>query len=227
MLNTSVSTCPAPKDAARGDPPWRWKGRQAPFPSSCFCLYIPKNKSVCAWFFPVLYGRRLCGSCTRSKLCCALVAVSQALELQTGARPRTKVIQHLGSQWIRPWRVEVFTPLVQVAPPSIQRDGSTRAVHRIDQLRVTSAFDRALYRTRPDLADPHLTEVRTTVAERHVRMLHLDGVSKERLKPGIHAFWATGPVTTVKLVDMRQRAHDVSARRSCPRFLVWFILNGP
>ena len=126
------------------------------------------------------------------------------------------MIQHLGSQWIRPWRVEVFTPLVQVAPPSIQRDGSTRAVHRIDQLRVTSAFDRALYRTRPDLADPHLTEVRTTVAERHVRMLHLDGVSKERLKPGIHAFWATGPVTTVKLVDMRQRAHDVSGQEILP-----------
>ena len=168
-----------------------------------------------------------------------------------------------------------FDALLGPGEHRIQRDYSTRETHNIDRLRFASGFDRALFRTRPDLVEGHLTEVRTDanevalvlrdghpievllpedravwwtdagpftverfdlaanpridaglarrldraglsrvmtsrlVAEGQVGLLFLDDVLADRLNPGRHDFWAVGPRATVKLVDTRQRAHEV------------------
>lgn len=173
----------------------------------------------------------------------------------------------------------------------IQRDYSTREMHTIDRLRFTSAYDRALFRTRPDLAEGHLTEVRTgpgevavvardgrpievlfpeervvywtdagpftverfdladqprvapalarrleqaglsrsltmlRVPDGQVGLLMLDGVMSGRLEPGVHAFWAQRPAATVKLVDLRQRAHEVAGQEILTRDRVTIRVN--
>lgn len=173
----------------------------------------------------------------------------------------------------------------------IARDHTTREVHSIDRLRFVSAFDRPLFRTRPDLAEGHLTEVRTNAGEvavvvrdgkpievlfteeravfwtdagpftverfdlaettavapdvarrleraglsralmflhvpaGHVGMLMLDGVLSGRLDPGVHAFWAQRPAATVKLVDLRQRAHEVTGQEILTKDRVTIRVN--
>ncbi|MBY6116845.1 slipin family protein [Mameliella alba] len=168
-----------------------------------------------------------------------------------------------------------FDALLGPGEHLFQRDGSRREVHNIDGLRFISGFDRALFRSRPDLVADHLTEVRTGsgeiavimrdgrpievlmpedrvvfwtdagpftverfdlatdarvepqfarrleraglgrvlttlhVGEGQVGMLFLDGVLSGRMAPGVHSFWAAGPRATVRIVDMRQRAHEV------------------
>ncbi|WP_417210128.1 slipin family protein [Antarctobacter sp.] len=184
-----------------------------------------------------------------------------------------------------------FDALLGPGEHRVRRAKSTRETHNIDRLRFSSAFDRALFRSRPDLTVGHLTEVRTAtgeiavvsrdgrpievlfpedravwwtdagpftverfdlaanprvdaalarrldraglsraltslhVAEGQVGMLFLDGVLAGRLEPGAHAFWAAGPRATVKLVDTRQRAHEVSGQEILTKDRVTIRVN--
>jgi len=50
----------------------------------------------------------------------------------------------------------------------------------------------------------------TEVADGHVGMLSVDGVSKGQLRPGTHAFWKLGRHVAVKQIDTRWRTHEVT-----------------
>lgn len=184
-----------------------------------------------------------------------------------------------------------FDALLGPGQHRIRRGDTTRESHTIDGLRFVSTYDRALFRTRPDLAEGHLMEVRTgaqevavvtrdgrpkevlfpeersvywvdagpfeverfdlaettrvdpavarrvekanikqvlttlQVPEGHVGMLFLDGVLAERLAPGTHAFWAVRPAATVRLVDLRTRAHEVAGQEILTRDRVTIRVN--
>lgn len=50
----------------------------------------------------------------------------------------------------------------------------------------------------------------TEVADGHVGLLSVDGVYKGQLRPGTHAFWKLGRHISIKQIDLRWRAHDVT-----------------
>ncbi len=184
-----------------------------------------------------------------------------------------------------------FDALLGPGEHRIKRADSPREMHKIDGLRFVSTYDRALFRTRPDLAEPHLMEVKTGakevavitrdgrpkevlfpeersvywvdsgpfeverfdltettrvapdmarrvekagigrvltmlhVPEGQVGMLLLDGVLAGRLEPGVHAFWAVRPTATVRLVDLRVRAHEVSGQEILTKDRVTIRVN--
>jgi regulator of protease activity HflC (stomatin/prohibitin superfamily) len=65
----------------------------------------------------------------------------------------------------------------------------------------------------------------THVDEGQVAMFYLDGVLMGRLDPGMHALWAVGPKPTARLVDMRQRAHEVSGQEVLTKDRVTIRVN--
>lgn len=63
----------------------------------------------------------------------------------------------------------------------IKRRGVVREVHDLNRLRFVSPYERALFRTRPELAAAHLTELRAAPGE--VVILHRDSRPHEVLLP--------------------------------------------
>ncbi len=184
-----------------------------------------------------------------------------------------------------------FAAILGPGTHRVPRSNAVIERHDIDRLRFVSGFDRALFRTRPDLAEPHLTEVTTgpdeialitrdgkpvevlmpdarivlwrdagpfeverlgiaddlTVAPQlarrliaagfgailaqfrvldgHVGMLFVEGVLAARLDPGLHAFWARIRDVTVKMVDLRARAHEVTGQEILTKDRVTIRVN--
>ena len=184
-----------------------------------------------------------------------------------------------------------FAAILGPGEHRIKRENTLREVHNIDRLRFTSPHDRALFRTRLDLAEAHLTELRTgadevavirregvpvdllrpearvvlwtdagpftaerfdlretlvvpnalmrrltaaglarlttelVVPDGHAGMLFLDGVLADRLAPGAHAFWTVGRHVTVRNVDLRVRAHEVTGHEVLTKDRVTIRVN--
>lgn len=86
-------------------------------------------------------------------------------------------------------------------------------------------------RVAPDLARrvqrANVADVMTlvTVDEGHVGLLSIDGVFREALQPGAHAFWKAGPAVTVKHVDLRLRTHEVAGQEILTKDRVTIRVN--
>jgi regulator of protease activity HflC (stomatin/prohibitin superfamily) len=163
--------------------------------------------------------------------------------------------------------------------------------HSLSNAGFVSEFGDALWRARPDLAEAHLTEIRTgaaeiavvsrdgrlaevitpdkrrvvwtaagpwtvervdlnagikvpddlgdrlmrahmvtaikeiKVAETEVGLLFVDGALRETLTAGTHRFWTSGREISVRIVDMRWRAHDVTGHEILTRDRVTLRVN--
>ena len=64
-----------------------------------------------------------------------------------------------------------------------------------------------------------------TVAEAHVGLLSVDGALTGELAPGAYRLWAFGPKATVKVVDLRWRAHEVIGQDILTRDRVTLRVN--
>ena len=94
----------------------------------------------------------------------------------------------------------------------IKARDTVREVHDIDRLRFVSPYDRALFRERPDLAEAHLTEVRTGPGE--MAVVFRDGRPLELVLPEARVVYFTqaGPFE----VDR----HDVAETLELPQALM-------
>ncbi len=96
-----------------------------------------------------------------------------------------------------------FTALLGPGEHRIKRHHTVREGHSLDRLRFASAYDRALFRSRLDLAEAHLTEVRTGPDE--VAVVLREGVPVEVLKPEARAvFWTDAGPFTVERFDLTE-----------------------
>lgn len=94
-----------------------------------------------------------------------------------------------------------FDALLGPGEHLVPRENSTREIHSIDRLRFTSGFDRALFRSRPDLAEGHLTEVRTGSEE--IAVVLRDGRPMHVLFPEEReVFWTDAGPFTVDRFDL-------------------------
>ncbi len=89
-----------------------------------------------------------------------------------------------------------------------------------DTLRVAPDLARRVQRA--NVADA-MTLV--TVDEGHVGLLSIDGVFREALQPGAHAFWKAGLAVTVKHVDLRLRTHEVTGQEILTKDRVTIRVN--
>ncbi|WP_300442679.1 slipin family protein [uncultured Mameliella sp.] len=94
-----------------------------------------------------------------------------------------------------------FDALLGPGEHLVPRDNCTREVHSIDRLRFTSTFDRALFRSRPDLVEGHLTEVRT--GSEDIAIVLRDGRPMQVLFPEEReVFWTDAGPFTVDRFDL-------------------------
>jgi len=77
------------------------------------------------------------------------------------------------------------------------------------------------------LARAGLTQllVSVEVPEAHVGLLTIDGTKPRLLEAGTHRFWNVGRKIAVKLIDLRQRSHDVSGQEILTRDRVTLRVN--
>lgn len=96
-----------------------------------------------------------------------------------------------------------FTAILGPGEHRIKRENTLREVHNIDRLRFTSTYDRALFRTRPELAEAHLTEVRTGPEE--VAVVLREGVPVDLLRPEARVvLWTEAGPFTVERHDLTE-----------------------
>lgn len=94
-----------------------------------------------------------------------------------------------------------FAAILGPGEHRIKRDHTVREVHNIDRLRFTSGYDRALFRTRLDLAEAHLTEARTGPDE--VAVIRRDGVPVDLLRPEARVvLWTDAGPFSVERFDL-------------------------
>jgi len=65
----------------------------------------------------------------------------------------------------------------------------------------------------------------TVVPDGHVGLLFVDGVYREALQAGLHGFWEAGRAVSVKQVDLRRQAVDVSGQEMLTRDRVTIRVN--
>ncbi|EPX77125.1 SPFH domain-containing protein [Litoreibacter arenae] len=117
--------------------------------------------------------------------------------------------------------------LFEVMTPDLRRvlwtDAGPWEVERVD---LTGGLAVA-----PKLGD-RLTRARMThamtvveVAEADVGLMFVDGALAETLGAGVHRFWTAGRKITVKMVDLRWRAHDVTGHEILTRDRVTLRVN--
>ena len=106
-----------------------------------------------------------------------------------------------------------FTAILGPGEHRIKRLHTLRENHGIDRLRFASAYDRALFRTRPDLAAAHLTDVRTGPDEMAVVLR--DAVPVEVLGPETRAVYWTdaGPFTVERFNTVETPAVPLALMR--------------
>ncbi|MDQ2089477.1 slipin family protein [Marimonas arenosa] len=94
----------------------------------------------------------------------------------------------------------------------IKRRNVVREVHDLNRLRFVSPYERALFRTRPELAESHLTEVRAAPGE--VVILHRDDRPHEVLLPETRA------VVWIDAGPWEAERHAVDERLTVPPALM-------
>ncbi|MEL6522945.1 MAG: slipin family protein [Pseudomonadota bacterium] len=92
----------------------------------------------------------------------------------------------------------------------INREGTEIEVHKVNGLRFTSPYSRALFREQPDLAAAHLTEITTGAEE--LAIISLDGRVHDVMTPDHRAiFWKDAGDWTVERVDL-SGGHEIAPK---------------
>lgn len=118
---------------------------------------------------------------------------------------------------------QIHTVLGPERKMTVWTDAGPWAVTMVDistDLRVEAALLRRLMAAgKSNLVWAH------AVADGHVGLFTVNGMLREVLKPGVHAFWNVGDALSVKLVDLKRQSLDVTGQEVLTKDRVTIRIN--